>query len=237
MSDCNPDRPQEDLKKLLQERDERVKELGCMYSVAESVRSDGPLERILQEVAEALPRGWHYPEIARGRVQFGALDCISEPFEPTLWRQASEIVVHGRPQGVVEVYYLEEYPELDEGPFLIQERDLIDGIANTVAEAIERRLAEVNQRRLAAVVHNSSDAITVQDLEGNITAWNIGAERMYGWTEPEALGMNIRNLLPEDVQPESRELIEALRRGETIESLEGGMAFAAPPTGPSRPRW
>ena len=52
-------------------------------------------------------------------------------------------------------------------------------------------------RRLAVVVRDSRDAILVQDLSGRILAWNPGAEKMYGWSEAEALAMNIRDLMPE----------------------------------------
>jgi two-component system CheB/CheR fusion protein len=52
-------------------------------------------------------------------------------------------------------------------------------------------------RRLAVVVRDARDAILVQDMTGRILAWNLGAERMYGWSEAEALAMNIRDLMPE----------------------------------------
>ena len=58
-------------------------------------------------------------------------------------------------------------------------------------------------RRLAVVVRDAHDAITVQDLEGRILAWNPGAERMYGWSEAEALAMNIRDLIPEGLREEA----------------------------------
>ena len=48
-----------------------------------------------------------------------------------------------------------------------------------------------------------SDAITVQDLDGRILAWNPGAERMYGWTEAEALEMNVRDRMPQDLRGEA----------------------------------
>ena len=51
-------------------------------------------------------------------------------------------------------------------------------------------------RRLAVVVRNSRDAILVQDMEGRILAWNPGAEKMYGWSEAEALAMNVGDLIP-----------------------------------------
>jgi two-component system CheB/CheR fusion protein len=52
-------------------------------------------------------------------------------------------------------------------------------------------------RRLAVVVRDAHDAITVLDLQGRILAWNPGAERIYGWSEAEALAMNIRDMIPE----------------------------------------
>ncbi len=54
--------------------------------------------------------------------------------------------------------------------------------------------------RLAVVVRDAHDALTVQDLEGHIIAWNPGAERLYGWSEAEALTMNVRDRIPEESQ-------------------------------------
>ena len=51
-------------------------------------------------------------------------------------------------------------------------------------------------RRLAVVLKDSNDAITVHDLQGNVIAWNRGAETMYGYTEAEALEMNIAQIVP-----------------------------------------
>jgi two-component system CheB/CheR fusion protein len=62
-------------------------------------------------------------------------------------------------------------------------------------------------RRLAVVVRDSHDAITVRDLEGRILAWNPGAERMYGWSEAEALAMNILDLTPEGRRQESSAVV------------------------------
>ncbi len=66
--------------------------------------------------------------------------------------------------------------------------------------------------RLAVVVRESQDALTVQDLDGRIIAWNPGAERMYGWSESEALGMNMRDLIPPDAREE-----ESLRTARTVQ--------------------
>jgi two-component system CheB/CheR fusion protein len=72
-------------------------------------------------------------------------------------------------------------------------------------------------RRLAVMVQNAYDAIKVQDLEGRILAWNPAAERMYGWSEAEALAMNIRDLIPESRRAEALTHMQQLSQAEVLE--------------------
>jgi PAS domain S-box-containing protein len=87
-------------------------------------------------------------------------------------------------------------------------------------ETIERKRAEERLRRLATVVQDSNDAITVQDFEGNILAWNQGAVRMYGWSEKEALAMKIANIIPKGKRAEAVAFVQKLRAGEAVEPFE-----------------
>jgi len=84
----------------------------------------------------------------------------------------------------------------------------------------DRKLMENELQLLAAAVRNSNDAITVQDLEGNIISWNIGAERIYGYSEAEAMKMNIGRLIPDHKQDEMMSLAERVLKGENIEFFE-----------------
>jgi two-component system CheB/CheR fusion protein len=70
--------------------------------------------------------------------------------------------------------------------------------------------------RLAVVVRDAHDAITVQDLEGDIIAWNPGAVRMYGWTEMEALGMNVRDRIPKTLQESALIKVLQLSQAKTL---------------------
>jgi two-component system CheB/CheR fusion protein len=80
---------------------------------------------------------------------------------------------------------------------------VIEGAVITFINITEMRkardilLESENLRRLAAVVHDSNDAVSMQDMQGRILIWNPAAERIYGWTKSEALEMNIRDRLPE----------------------------------------
>jgi two-component system CheB/CheR fusion protein len=71
--------------------------------------------------------------------------------------------------------------------------------------------------RLSIVVRDARDAVTVQDMDGNILAWNPGAVRMYGWTEAEALAMNVRELIPEGLREEALAKIKQLSLAEILE--------------------
>lgn len=84
--------------------------------------------------------------------------------------------------------------------------NVIEGVVITFVDItepkrVEEALARANdQLRLAVVVRDSSDAITVHDLDGRIIAWNPSAVRMYGWSEAEALSLNVRDCVPEPLQ-------------------------------------
>jgi two-component system CheB/CheR fusion protein len=74
--------------------------------------------------------------------------------------------------------------------------------------------------RLAVVVRDAHDAITVQDLTGRIIAWNPGAVRMYGWTEVEALDMNVRDRIPKALHESALARVHQLSQAETLEPYQ-----------------
>ena len=74
--------------------------------------------------------------------------------------------------------------------------------------------------RLAVVVRDAHDAITVQDLAGRIIAWNPGAVRLYGWTEMEALNMNVRDRIPKALQASALEKVHQLSQAHTLEPYQ-----------------
>jgi len=89
----------------------------------------------------------------------------------------------------------------------------------TEMKRLEESLKHANRQlnRLAVVVHDSSDAVTVQDLDGRILAWNPAAERIYGWTEEEALRMNARQRIAAPLREEALTRILRLSRAEVLE--------------------
>ena len=84
----------------------------------------------------------------------------------------------------------------------------------------ERRRRERDLQVLAAIVASSDDAIVSKTLDGTITAWSPGAERIFGWTRTEAVGQNIRLIIPPDRGAEEDTILARIRRGERVEALE-----------------
>jgi two-component system CheB/CheR fusion protein len=88
----------------------------------------------------------------------------------------------------------------------------------TEMKQVKESLEKANELlRLAVVVRDAHDAITVQDLDGRILAWNPAAVRMYGWSEAEALVMNVRDRIPEGLKEEALAKIHQLSRAEILE--------------------
>ena len=96
------------------------------------------------------------------------------------------------------------------------------GIDITERKRIETALYETEQRLrwLASIVESSDDAIVSKNLDGIITSWNTGAERIFGYTAEEAIGQPITIVIPRDRQDEERVILTRIRRGERIDHFE-----------------
>src|SRR5476649_2827968 len=103
---------------------------------------------------------------------------------------------------------------------LTDDKGNLTGVATTERHITEQTKTLEKFRRMATVIQDSNDAITFQDLDGNILAWNQGAEQIYGYSQAEALRMNIVDTVPKEYQKEAREFLSSLKRGELVPSLE-----------------
>ena len=109
---------------------ERIKELNCLYGIARLAERYGDsMDNFLSFLVDFLPLSWQYPEIACVRIVFEDKTYKSKTFKVTKWRQSSQILVHNEPAGDVAIFYLEERKAADEGPFLKEERILLDEVA------------------------------------------------------------------------------------------------------------
>lgn len=148
---------------------ERVKELTCLYSIARVAEKEGiSIDGILREISGLLPPAWQYPEAAAGRIILDGEVYLSTGFLETSWKQTSAIIVGGVVRGAVEVVYVEQKPDLDEGPFLREERSLIDAIAREVAMIVERIEAEEEKAKLQDQLRHADRLATIGQLAAGV---------------------------------------------------------------------
>ena len=140
--------PTTNRERLLWALQERAKELNCLYQVEELLnRPDAPLEQVFRGVLEAIPPGWQYPDVCQAKVEYDGIAYTPPAFVETPWAQSAGIIVHDREVGRISVYYTEEMPPADEGPFLKEEGKLIRTIADRVGHFIlHQRLRGVFQQ-------------------------------------------------------------------------------------------
>lgn len=97
---------------------------------------------------------------------------------------------------------------------------VVIGASKIARDISERRRADESRFRLAAIVDSADDAIIGKDLNGIITSWNAGAQRLFGYKEDEMIGQSILRLIPENLRYEEDEILRKIRAGEKIEHYE-----------------
>lgn len=133
---------------------ERIKELNCLYGMARLAEEHhGSMEKLLKHLADFLPSSWRYAEVACAQITFQGETFSSKNFSWTEWRQSAPIRVGDDHVGNVTVIYLESRPIEDEGPFLKEERALLEEVAKRIGEIAvwvmaEQELQENNKQLL-----------------------------------------------------------------------------------------
>ncbi len=144
---------------------ERIKELNCLYDIS-SFRdaTDFSLDAVLQAVIDFIPPAIQHPEITCARLIFGDYAIKTKNFKNTKWKISREIAVTDKWIGTLEVCYLEEKPELEEGPFLEEAKNLINAVAENIAKIIEREEAEdeirKHQDHIEALIRKAAKKVT-----------------------------------------------------------------------------
>ena len=135
---------EEELRKLSRRVHERAKKLECLYGLSQlDEQRNARLEQVIEGAVNLIPPAWRHPEITGARITFENLRFKTDNFQKTPWMQSAEIQVLGETVGTIEVCYRGESPEIDdEGPFLKEERMLLDGLAKHLGRIAERKRAQ-----------------------------------------------------------------------------------------------
>ena len=123
--------------------DERIRGLNCLHEAAKLVQIPyKSLSEIFQGILDLIPPAWQYPNITYARLVINNDEFKTIGYLETRHKLSTPILVSGSAEGKLDVCYIEEKPECDEGPFLKEERFLINALSQHIGELVERRLAQ-----------------------------------------------------------------------------------------------
>jgi PAS domain S-box-containing protein len=204
---------------------ERLKELDCLYAIASIIETPGiTLEGILEEVVKVLPPAWQYPEAACARIRLDDKEYRSFDFEPGSWSLGSDIVVSGDKAGTLEVFYLEERPAADVGPFLREEKRLIAAVADRLGRMVERvRFEEAlmaSEERYRDLIENASDLIQSVSPDGRYNYVNRAWREALGYEEKTVTDLRLEDVIHPDDLDHCREAIGKVFAGERATGIE-----------------
>ncbi|MBN1983273.1 MAG: hypothetical protein JW795_17185 [Chitinivibrionales bacterium] len=148
---------------------ERIRELTCLYGFARLAElSDATLPEIFNSAVSLLPPAWQFPDIAQARIQYGTQEFKTARFHDGVHTQSCNITVNGTVRGCIEIVYTEERPLLDEGPFLAEERKLLNASARELGHLIERREALENSVKLQEQLRHADKLATIGQLAAGV---------------------------------------------------------------------
>ena len=170
-------RTQAALKAQAEELEERVKELNCLFQLSHVTEDDTlSFDEIFDQAVNLLPPAWKYPDSACARICVHDKQFMTQNFSETPWRQESRILSNNTAIGSVEVCYVEAQPDEYEGPFLLEERSLLNMIAERLGELIDRKRAEETIRESRKFLQSTLDSlaahIAILDEQGMIVEVN-----------------------------------------------------------------
>ncbi len=218
---------QRDLQKLTYKLKERIKELNCLYTISGIVERHGILlEEALQETVDIIPDAWQYPEITCSRIILNNREFRSSGFVETPWKQSQRIIIGEEKAGYLEVFYREERPAEDEGPFLKEERRLINAIAERIGEIVERKRAEEalyeSESKNLALLNAIPDLMFQVNDAGMLLGFHKGKFPISDESANQLIGKNIYSLFVTKKLLPRRMLDQAMRH--VKRTLETGRA-------------
>ena len=178
------------LSKLSIDFRERQKELRSINYTTEVLKRSSSLDEVLQDICSSLPEAMQFPEYTVVRIEYGEKTYLSPDFRETPWKLVQEFDAPGRKNGIIEIFYLKEFPQFDEGPFLKEERSLLINLANLITGSatrdVFRKLHYENNERLKELkAINQTATIIDEGRSINETLMEICSILPQSWQYPK----------------------------------------------------
>ncbi|MCW8132364.1 MAG: PAS domain S-box protein [Planctomycetota bacterium] len=181
-----------DRARLMHDLGERIKELIALHKTARLLQQDRPFdEGLLRDLVAFLPPAWNHPDVCEARIRIGSLEVATPRWWETPWMQSAEFSTRDGKRGRIEVAYLEERPAEAEGPFLAEERTLIESLRDMLVAHYDRRMGEkaiqdleARERQLNERFELAADSAGIGvwdlDLQTNKLVWDARMFKLYG---------------------------------------------------------
>jgi|GEM_PF-2068542 len=180
--------------KILYNYNERVKELNCLYNISKAVDKYDSLDDLLQSICNIIPPGWQYPDITCACIKNGNLKYCSKSCRKTKWTQKADIKINNKKIGEINICYSQKKKILDEGPFLKEERYLLNTIAERLSKIIQRHqsleLLKENEERFKNIVENINEGIWIIDDKMNTVFINDNMVKILKYKKEDIIGKN-----------------------------------------------
>ncbi len=174
----------------------RIKQLNCFYGLSKLVEKfQISLEQILQGTVNLIRNAYRYPDVTCVRIIFDGIHYKTDKFDKSELSQYAEIKARGEKAGSIEVYYLGESSESGESPFLEEECDLLNAVAERLGRIAELKRAGDKLQLFRNLIDRSNDCIFVIDPKwGRFLDVNHMACDSLGYVREELLGMTVKDI-------------------------------------------
>lgn len=178
-------------------------EISCVFKISDIIANNRDFEYIMQQIVDILPSGFQFSSIACVRIKANGRTFKTPHFKITPWKLSCSCTGSDSEVISTEVFYLEERPQADDGPFLSAEKYMLFSICNCLKSLHERELVlrafHQSEQKCKAFMENALDGMLVLDFKGKILLFNMALIRMFEVDHPEdVFGHNMLDYICED---------------------------------------
>lgn len=223
---------EEELQQLTLQLQIKIRQLECLYQVSKLTKDCyQAYHEITPKILTIIRNAFQYPKKTGVEIQIENQKFSTANFSQSHWTTSAEIISKGEKIGQIQVSYQKDFLKTKDSPFLVEEVNLLNNLANELAKFIERRKIEEQVQFRNSLLDQVRNAVIAVDLDGTIIFWNKFAERIYQWKAEEALGKNVKDLIvPPDNINIAQKAIKELKlsghwEGEFIVQRKDGSTF------------
>lgn len=158
----------DEYKQVCRNEEERIKELNCLYQVAHCVVVETDLEKALGKIARIMPNGWQFAEKAAVRITVNGRFYNSTRFFKSDCFQSEDIYLDRQIVGIIEVFYQAPIGKTLQNPFLIEEKNLLSGIANIISFYLKKHRDDENRKIIQQQLLHADRLATIGQLAAGV---------------------------------------------------------------------